>query len=45
MYALFSGGPSLHGPAIALGPYKLLVVPTDDTWTPEFHKIDDILHS
>ena len=45
MYALISGCPALHGTVVVLGPYKQLVIPTDDTWTPELHKFNEVLSS
>ena len=45
MYALFSSGPALHGTVVALGTYKLLVVPTGDAWTPELHTFGEVLLS
>ena len=45
MSALFFGGPTLHGVAVALGLYKPLVVPTDDIWSPELHKFNEVLPS
>ena len=45
MYALFFGGPALHGAVVALGLCKLLVVPTGDIWSPALHKFGDVLPS
>ena len=45
MYTQFSGGSALYGAVVAFGLYKLLVVPTGDTWTPELHKCDEVLPS
>ena len=35
-YVLFSAGTALHEAVVALGPYKLLVVPTGDIWLLNF---------
>ena len=40
LYALSSGGPAYHAAVVVPGHLKLLVIPTDDTWSPEFHKFN-----
>ena len=42
---LYSLVPAFHGGAVALGLYKLLVVPTGNIWSPEIHKFDEVLLS
>ena len=37
--------PCLHGAVVALGSYKLLLVPTGDIWTPKPHKLGEVLLS
>ena len=36
-------GPAHHVAVVVIGPYKMLVISTDDIWSPDSHKFGEVL--
>ena len=42
LYTLSSGGPAHHVAVVILELCKLLVIPTDNIWSPKLHTFDEV---